>query len=58
VAKLWRRPPIDAGWRQRLVNLGYPGDEAGLSAFSAEQGLPADAAPEVVREKLRMVHRS
>ncbi len=48
----------DAGWRQRLVNLGYAGDEAGLSAFSTEQRLPADATPEAVRDRLRSVHRS
>lgn len=47
----------DTGWRQRLENLGYPGDEEGLAAFAGDQALPEDADADAVREKLRAAHR-
>ena len=47
----------DTGWRQRLENLGYRGDEEGLAAFSGDQDLPENADATTVRERLRVVHR-
>jgi hypothetical protein len=43
----------DSGWRQRLTNLGYEGDESGLMEFARDRGLPEDAQAEQIRDSLQ-----
>lgn len=48
----------DSGWRQRLINLGYRGDEDGLAQFASDQQLARDTDAETIRNALHKCSRS